>query len=146
MGKSDFLGEIDDLKNWHLTHKPVLFLPAADKAWETIWKTLEQLVVPTEHVWINFDDGEGSCFLSSFEDAPSPEKVAYVALYVTELKNTYPSGTYLLTDQDIECEACAGTDEECPTCDGTGVEWLELDDLGEVSRQPEVLGKYFPLT
>lgn len=143
MGKSDFADEIQLLDDWRLKYKPILFLPSGEPAWQTIWGFLEELGVPNEHVWINFDDGEGACYLASFSDAPAPEKVSYVALYVTQLMNEEKEGTYLLTDQDIECETCSGSDDECIVCAGTGVEWVELDDVSDISRDQHVLKKYF---
>jgi hypothetical protein len=143
MAKSDFKEAINELTSWHAKYEPFLYVPAADEGWVTAWGLLEKLGVPADHVWVNFDDGEGACFLSSFEDAPLPEKVSYIAVYVTKKKNEEESGLYLLTDQDVECESCAGGDEECDVCGGTGIEWLELDNPANISRDPNLLSQYF---
>lgn len=143
MGRGDFESEIQQLKAWHLKYKPIFFLPSSEPTWQTIWGLLEKLDVPTEHVWINYDDGDGACYLASFDDAPAPQKVSYIALYVTQLENAEVESTYLLTDQDIECETCSGSDDECAVCGGTGVEWLELDDVSGISRDQNVLNEYF---
>lgn len=143
MGRSDFDNEIRELKAWHRKYKPIFFLPASDPNWQTIWGFLEQLDVPTGHVWINYDDGDGACYLAGFDAAPAPEKVSYIALYVTEKGIKDAEATFLITDQDIECETCFGSDDECLVCAGTGVEWLELDDVSGISRDIKVLKQYF---
>lgn len=143
MGKSDFENEIELLKAWHRKYKPVFFLPASEPDWQTIWGFLEELDVPTGHVWINYDDGDGACYLAGFDAAPLPEKVAYIALYVTEKENEETEDTFLLTDQDIECGTCFGSDDDCIVCAGTGVEWLELDDVSGISRDKTALKRYF---
>ena len=143
MGRSEFQEEIQRLQGWRLKYKPILFVPAANEAWESIWGMLEQLSVPTSQVWVNYDDGDGACYLSIFEDAPPLGNVAYLALYVTEEKFNETSSIFPLTDQDIECETCSGSDEDCETCNGTGIEWLELADINGISTDPAVLTKYF---
>lgn len=143
MGKSEFQTEMNLLKAWHKKYQPILFVPAGDENWAQVWALLERLAVPTEHVWVNYDDGDGACYLASFDDAPPPEKVSYIAVYVSKLKNDELSSLYLLTDQDIECETCSGGDDDCSVCGGTGVEWLELDDVSEISRDPNALVQHF---
>lgn len=143
MGKGDFKNEIQQLKNWHREYNPILFLPSGDPAWERIWGFLEELNVPPGHVWINYDDGDGACYLAGLDAAPPPEKVSYIALFVTELANQEAEETYLLTDQDIPCEKCSGFDEECVWCAGSGVEWLELNDVSDISRDETILQEYF---
>lgn len=71
------------------------------------------------------------------------QRVAYVAIYVTGVKNLDTESTFILTDQDVECGNCVGDDDECPICNGSGVEWLELDDSSRVSRDPSILLKTF---
>ena len=100
-------------------------------------------VVPAEHVWINFDNGEGAALLSNIKDSPSPESDSTMALYVTRQANAELQAVYLLTDLDIECSECGGDDDDCPRCDGEGTIWIELDDPSGISKDPTVLSQHF---
>ncbi len=100
-------------------------------------------VIPAEHIWINFDNGEGAALLSNIKDSPLPESDSIMALYVTRQPKADIQDIYLLTDLDIECTNCGGEDDECSSCDGEGTIWIELDDPSGISKDPTVLSQYF---
>lgn len=143
MGINDFEDEIAALKSWRNEYHPIFYVSNGDESWESALDLIKLIDIPSKNIWINFDDGGGSCFLSNLEAAPPAEKVTYVGLYVTESPNVENSEIYLLTDQDIECETCSGSDEECATCGGTGVEWLELDTTNDVPTDLFILTRIF---
>lgn len=100
-------------------------------------------VVPPEHIWINFDNGEGAALLSNIKDSPLPESDSIMALYVTRKPNAEMQEVYLLTDLDIECTNCGESDDDCSSCNGDGTIWIELDNPSGISKDPTVLIQYF---
>lgn len=73
MGRDEFKIEIAALRAWHEKYKPIFFLPAGDQSWQSTWELLERIGVPSNQIWVIFDDAEGACFLSALEDAPASE-------------------------------------------------------------------------
>jgi len=145
---SDDLSEAKKLLlAWRSAFEPIFWASYGDDSWEIAQGELAALEIPASNVWINFDDGDGSCLLTPIEFAPEAEQFDYLGLYVTRKPSTFTEIAYLLTDQDEVCPRCESAGEIdgvlCAECNGLGTKWIEIDDPSQTSNDPKVLRENF---
>lgn len=144
---NQFAKEREALKDWQAGFKPILWLSNSDPDFVDVWSRLEGLNVPVDHLWVNYDDGDGRCYLVPFKNAPSADDFDYVGMFVCEEPCLSQEFDSLLTDIDESCEDCDGgivedSNEKCVKCSGTGIIWFELQDVSGVSRNIQVLDAF----
>jgi hypothetical protein len=141
---TDYSKERQALQSWLDEYKPLLCLWSSDEAFVEIWERLGEMVLPPAYVWVNYDDGDGECFLTCLGSAPPADKVTYMGMFICEKPFTEENGVYMLTDVDEPCGSCdegydSSTVEECEVCGGTGVSWVELLDVQGINKSLDFL-------